>query len=373
MNQVNLPYMDRLFPLPLYKFVKTVIKYGGISSSGLRNVPAWLVKLILLEPLRWIELTYNGRVRRQELPQDPVFILGYYRSGTSFLHELLTQDDRFGYHTNFQMILPDIMLGSEWILAPFFDFICRVFNLRDPVHRIQMSFRFPGEEDGAMTTSLNPRGAAWGWFFPKIMLEHYRKYALLEHIPEDDIHKWTDDYLFLLRKISLAGRGKRLLLKSPPHTARVKLLLFLFPKARFIMIHRNPYDVYASNKRFWQVTNRIYALGSTKGVDFHRIILDSYAMVMRKYLAEKDRIPEGQLVEIPYQELINQPLDTIRQVYQSLQLGDFSYCEHAMKNYLQGQKNYVRLSHELPPAERAMARQKLTPFLKHWGYPEDPT
>ena len=40
--------------------------------------------------------------------------------------------------------------------------------------------------------------------------------------------------------------SKRLLLKSPVHTARVRILKRLFPDAQFVYIHRNPYDVFRS-------------------------------------------------------------------------------------------------------------------------------
>ena len=361
--------MKRLFPLPLYAFIKMVYKNGGISLKGLRNVPAWMTKLILFEPLRWIELTYNKRIEQHSLTKDPVFVLGFYRSGTSFLHEFLSQDDRFGYHTNFQMILPDIMLGSEKVLVPFLNTICRIFNLQDPVHRIQMSFRYPGEEDGAMTTSLNPRGSALGWFFPKVMMEQFHKYVLFENIQESEMEGWKEDFIFLLKKVSLASKGKQLILKSPPHTARIKMLLSLFPNAKFIFIHRNPYDVYASNKRFWKVTNRIYALGSTRSVDFNNIILDTYAKIMQQYLLEKDLIPEGNLIEVPYQEFIKRPMEYMENIYETLQLNDFSYCKPIMQKYIEGQKTFIRLKHELPPEERLMVTQKLEPFLRHWNYP----
>ncbi len=161
--------MNRLFPLPLYVFAKIVYQNGGVSWRGLRNVPSWLVKTILLEPLRWIELAYHTKINQHVIAKDPVFILGYFRSGTSFLHELMTQDNRFGYHTIYQMIFPESMLCSEKILSPWLNFICRIFRLKDPVHRIPMNFSYPGEEDGAMATSLNKRSAVWGFFFPKNM------------------------------------------------------------------------------------------------------------------------------------------------------------------------------------------------------------
>lgn len=361
--------MDKLFPLPLYTFVKTASQNGGLAFRGLKNLPPWLLKMIVFEPLRWAELTYNPRVNKHVMEEDPVFILGFYRSGTSYMHQFLTMDDRFGYHTNFQMILPDLMLSSERFMAPFLDFICRTFNLQDPVHRIQMSFKFPGEEDAAMTTALNPRGAQWGYFFPKIMLEQFNKYVMFEGITGEDLDLWKRDFHFLLKKISLASKGKQLVLKSPPNTARVKLLLSMYPNAKFIFIHRNPYEVYASNKRFWQVTRRIYALGGFKGVNVNEVIMETYAEIMNKYLAEKDAIPEGQLIEMPYADFIQQPMENMRKIYETLKLKDFNYCESIMQAYVDRQKSYIRLKHELPADEKAMVRQKFEPFLQAWNYP----
>lgn len=360
--------MNRLFPLPVYTFLKFVYRNGGLTFSGLRNLPPWLIKTILFEPLRWIELTYNKKINGHTFEKDPVFILGFYRSGTSYLHEFLTQDDRLGYHTVFQMVMPEIMLGSEKKLTPVLDFICRVFNIQDDVHRIRLSFRYPGEEDAAMTTALNPRGAQLGYFFPKKMLEHFQKYVLFENVPLSEKAAWEQDFMFLLRKISLANKGKQLILKSPPNTARVQQLLSLFPKAKFIMIHRNPYEVYASNKRFWKVTNRVYALGETRSVDVSAIILDTYAAIMRRYLEEKDLIPEGQLIEIRYEDFIQNPLENMRTIYETLDLGDFAYCERKMRAYVEKQRNYVRLTHELPAGEREQVSQKWAAFIRHWHY-----
>ncbi|CAM9517606.1 unnamed protein product, partial [Phaeothamnion confervicola] len=54
--------------------------------------------------------------------------------------------------------------------------------------------------------------------------------------------RWEKCWLHFLRKVSFAGGAdeKRLLLKSPAHTARVRVLLKLFPNAQFIYVHRNP-------------------------------------------------------------------------------------------------------------------------------------
>jgi len=362
--------MKRLFPLPLYSFVKIAYQSGGISLKGIKNLPPWLIKTILFEPLRWIELAaHHNRIRKHTITKHPVFILGFYRSGTSYLHEFMTQDDRFGYHTNFQMVLPEIMLSSEKVLSPFFDFICRTFRIRDSVHRVPLSFRFPGEEDATMTTSVNPRGAQWGYFFPKKMNESFEKYVMFENITAPELEAWKQEFVFLLKKISLANRHKQLVLKSPPNTARIKLLLSLFPDAKFVFIHRNPYEVYLSNQRFWKVTQNIYALGKTKSVDVNSIILDTYTRMMNRYLSEKALVPPGRLVEIRYDDLVQQPLETMRKIYNTIELGDFSYCENKLRSFAERQKKFVRLQHEIPEGERKLVGEKLQPFLKQWNYP----
>ena len=66
---------------------------------------------------------------------------------------------------------------------------------------------------------------------------------------QSEFEAWKQEFVFLLKKISLANHNKQLVLKSPPNTARIKLLLSLFPNAKFIFIHRNPYEVYVSNKQ----------------------------------------------------------------------------------------------------------------------------
>jgi omega-hydroxy-beta-dihydromenaquinone-9 sulfotransferase len=150
--------MNQFYPLPIYTFLKIAHENGGFSIKKFKNIMPWFMKTILFEPFRWVELAmYNKKIVRHAINKDPIFILGFYRSGTSYLHHFLTQDNRFGYHSNFQMIFPDMMLSCENWMSPAFEFIFRFFNLNDPVHRIPLSFRFPGEEDGAMTTSLNAR------------------------------------------------------------------------------------------------------------------------------------------------------------------------------------------------------------------------
>jgi omega-hydroxy-beta-dihydromenaquinone-9 sulfotransferase len=363
--------MNRLFPLPIYSFLRLVLKNGGISAQKIKNTPPWILKTIFFEPIRWIELAlFNRKIRQHKLGKDPLFILGFYRSGTSYLHECFTQDDRLGYHNNFQMVLPEIMLSTEKLLLPVFEFTCRLFNLKDSVHRVPLSFRFPGEEDATMTTYLDPMGAQWGYFFPKMMEQQFQKYVLFENLSDSELEAWKESFSYLLKKISIANNNKQLVLKSPPNTARIKLLLDLYPNAKFIFIHRNPYQVYASNKRFWEVVQKVFALQGTNGVNVNDIILETYSKMMLRYLKEKDSVPAGQLTELAYDHFVQNPVECLRNAYHELRLEDFSYCEEKMKAFTGRQKQFVQLKHTLLEVERSMVYKKLKPIFQHWNYPD---
>jgi hypothetical protein len=67
-----------------------------------------------------------------------------------------------------------------------------------------------------------------------------------------DEDKWSKSFLYLIKKLVVRegnNKNRRLIIKSPVHTARVPLLRKLFPNAKFIYIHRHPYEIYQSSSR----------------------------------------------------------------------------------------------------------------------------
>ena len=361
--------MQNYFPIPLFTLIRLIRYNNGLDIRKIKNLFPWLLKTIVLEPFRWIELaTQNQKILKHSIQKEPIFVLGFYRSGTTYLHQFLTQDDRMGYHSVFQMVFPEIMLSSEKWLLPVMESMAKLFKMEDPVHRTPLSWRFLGEEDATMTTSLNPQGAQWGYFFPSKMMEYFNRYVLFEDLSQSEKQSWIDTFLYLIKKISIANQGKQLVLKSPPQTARVKLLLSLFPKAKFIFIHRNPYEVFASNRRFWNIAKDIYTIGNTKSVDVDSIILNTYSKTMDHYLSDYTTIPEGQLVELAYTDFINKPLENMRHIYETLQLDDFNYCLAKMTSFADQQKSFVRLDHKLDLKDVNRVSEKWGSFIKHWDY-----
>src|SRR6185312_7103815 len=185
-------------------------------------------------------------------------------------------------------------------MTPVLEKLTKTFRTQNHFHRIPFTWHFPGEEDVAMLSSMNRNAAQWGVLFPFKATDAFTKYVLFEKISNDEMQKWKDSYLYLVKKISLANQRKPLVLKSPPNTARIPQLLSLFPNARFVYISRNPLQVYCSGKRLWEMIIKKYALGNCSAADLQQIILETYSESMNRYMKDKLLIPQDKLIEIPY-------------------------------------------------------------------------
>lgn len=362
--------MNGFFPLPLFSFIRIVIRNGGLKGKGVLRSSAWFIKTVLFEPLRWIELlTKSKRIRNHKIEYPPVFILGYYRSGTTYLQELFMQDDRLGFMSAYQTIFPEIMLTCEKWMTPMLEFFTGLFNRRNVFHRKPFSWNSTGEEDLALTTGMSPLAAQWGYFFPEKMLCYFEKYVMFENITDSELQAWKKVYFHLLKKISLANKGKPLVLKNPPNTARIKLLLSLFPDASFVFIRRNPYDLFASKKRLLKALEVSYCLGRACSVEYDRVITETFSRLMYGYLKDKALITQGKLVEIEYKDLLHEPVKTMKYIYESLQMDDFSHCETKMSSYIALQKHYKVLQHKLEITEESYMSEKCGSIIRELGYP----
>ena len=259
------------------------------------------------------------------------------------------------------------MLTFERILTPLLELSSKLIKAKNPFHRIPLTWHSPGEEDVGLTGMVSPYALQWGYLFPQKINHYLEKYVLFENISDDEIQDWKNTYLYLLKKLSIANKSRQLVLKNPPNTARIKMLLSLFPDAKFIYIHRNPFEVYASNKRLWEMIRDVYMLGRSRSVNFSNIILDTYSKMMTRYLQDKALIPPGQLMEVQYETFIENPVDTMKNIYRRLNLGDFNYCKPAMAAYACKQKNYLLVKHCLLPDEHNAVSERWKNFIEYYN------
>ncbi len=197
---------------------------------------------------KWFEVNWQAATRRMDaaaaLPEDPVFVLGLWRSGTTALHELLAACGRWAIPQTWQCFNPSTCFLSG---PPSEEAV-----VRRPMDQGRIATRGPQEDEFALLLLGEP-SAYRGFIDPRRLRECGR---LLWSGGEGPLMRWQD----FLRGIAAAAPGARLLLKSPNHTFRLPLLRTLFPRARFIWIGRHTGEVLASNRKMWRAMMELYAL-----------------------------------------------------------------------------------------------------------------
>jgi hypothetical protein len=324
--------LQAIYKPPIISFTKTIKENGGVLPKQLHHLLVWMIKLILFEPLRLTELAiFNRKIEACIIDKPPLFILGHYRSGTTYLQRLLAQDKQFGYQTIFHSGLPELMLGFEGFIKPVLSFITKLTKAENKFHKVPFTWDFPGEEDVALTAFSYEDSAQWGVLYPYKYEEYFKKYISFSG-PESNANAWVKNYCYFLKKLYIKNKFRRLILKSPPNTARIPLLLHLFPDAQFIHIYRNPYDVFASSKRFWQIINRYYALRPVEEAKIPQLIIHTYSSMMSRYLETKNLIPHNQLMEVQFEALTEKPMKSLEMIYSNFNIKNFEPVQKELLN-----------------------------------------
>jgi omega-hydroxy-beta-dihydromenaquinone-9 sulfotransferase len=183
----------------------------------------------------------------------------------------------------------------------------------------------------------------------------------------EDLDRWKGAMRNFIQKLTFS-RGKRVVLKSPPHLGRVRVLLELFPEAKFIHINRNPYEVYLSTKHMWQTGFSLSHLQKPQPQKLEEVILTWYTELYALFARDRDLIPPGSLCEIKFEELVSKPLEVLQEIYETLGFPGFEEFRARVTPYLEAQKSYKRNRYVLDDKTKESIRQRWGPTCAHYGY-----
>jgi hypothetical protein len=306
---------------------------------------------------------YRDRVRSVRVP-PPLFILGHWRTGTTHLHNLLAVDRRFAFPNNYQVMYPHTFLCLERLEAQAFDHLIPEHRPQD---NVALGAALPQEDEFALTV-LSQCSSHLGWVFPRRQ-DHYQRYLTFRGVPEGEVRRWKKAFVGFVKKLTWKY-GRPLLLKSPPHTARIRLLLDLFPEARFVHIHRNPFTVFQSTRHTQEMILASMRVQDPRCFDVEEHVLACYDEMYEAFFAERGLIAPGRYHEIGFEELEQDPLGQMQKLYEGLGLDGFADVEPALRGYVASQRDYRKNEFRPLPEplrERIATRWRRT-FVE-WGYP----
>jgi hypothetical protein len=324
---------------------------------------------VLSSPIRgWQQLVHGRRIAAVKLPASPIFVIGHWRSGTTHLHNLLYQDPSLGCVSMFQAMVPGCSLsGGAWLKA----MMASIVPLKRPMDNMQWPVDAP-QEDEITLAKLTPYSFYIRSLFPMESADLFRRYVLLEDAPEDMTREIVTKYRRILQVATLQAGGRRLVLKNPVNTARIRTLRQLFPEAKFVHIVRHPYEVYASTVHLHTRVLPLTTLQRVPEKPSVPIILSIYEDMMRRYLEDRDALPPGSVVDVRYEDLVRDPLSELRRIYNTLGLTGFAQAEPAIRSYVDAQRGYEknRLA-DLPAEERREVTKRLDFLFREFGYASD--
>jgi hypothetical protein len=356
--------MGPIFGSSFRDSMKLLISNGSIPLKHLMRVIFINVISIVGIPFRIREyLLYNRKIKRTKLKSPPIFIIGHWRSGTTHLHNLICQDPQFGYITMLEASFPKSFMSNS-----FFKFFMKEFLPdRRPMDNIRMGVDETQEDEMALG-NLFPYTFYNSWYFPKRMMEFYYKYVRFKNIPPKAARSWKQWYDYLLRKTTLNMKGKRLLLKNPANTARIKFLLDLYPEAKFIHIYRNPYIVYLSTRHYYSNTMERFMFQNVTSDLIEENFIKIYKDMMNYYFKEKKLIPKNNLVEIKFEDLELDPIDQLKKIYTKLNLSGFENNKLKFVRYLEGLKEYKKNKYQLRDKDLNIVRKHWSFAINKWNY-----
>lgn len=335
------------------------IRPGALPKALLTSLATPVSSLVS----RIEEGAYDERLAAQPVTA-PLFVLGHWRSGTTHLHNLLGLDERFAYPRFIDVMLPHTFLKAGRVMSATFGMSLPAtrFGLDDvPFHADA-----PFEEDFALAimTTLSPY---MSWVFPD-RAAHYDRFLTLDDASPDELRTWKEALVRFLRKVELRY-GRPLVLKSPPHTARLRLLTELFPDARFVHIHRHPFEVYDSTRRLHATCRRYFSLQGLEYDDRERV-LSLYEQTYRAFFRDRASLPAGRFVELSFEQLRREPMPQLERIYDALQLPPIAAARPAFERYLAGQAAYKPRTYAPPPDEvRRPIVERWRPMFEAWNYP----
>jgi hypothetical protein len=337
-----------------------------------RYVPRLLLvtatSLLSLPWRAWESVRHGRRIAATPIAAAPIFIIGHWRSGTTHLHNLMSQDTNLGFLTMYQAMVPTCsIVGGARLKA----LLGRIVPLQRPMDEMTWPMDAPQEEEIPLS-KMTPHGFYLQAMFPRLARHLFRKTVLLEGAAAGVAAEIKRHYLRLLQIATLHAGGRRLVLKNPVNTARIRLLIELFPDAKFVHIHRNPFDVFASTLHMHPRVFGMTTLQEMRPADTAAGIIELYADMMRRYLADRALIPSGNLVEVRFDDLERQPLAELARIYETLGLPGFAAAEPAFAGYIAAQKSYRKNSLTLAPADRARLIESWDFAFRALGYPTAP-
>jgi len=305
---------------------------GSIGEN--RQIPEAarpMVEARVSEPLVQRLRLYGERARHPEIARQkivaPLIVIGLPRSGTTFLHALLSRDPVARSPMAWQISNLSPPPRQETI-----DTDPRIAATEAAQARLPEDFklmhlvgpRLPEECNTIMAPSFVSPNFDSGLHVP----EHMQWFMQADAGPALEVHRHT------LQHLQAFTAGDRWVLKAPPHMFHMAALIAAYPDAQIVFPHRDPADT---------IPSLASLIASIRGwifpeVDKARIgqeQLEYWATALERALAFRDDPAQAvRFCDVSYADLVARPMETAAAIYDHFGMTFSAAAEAAMRAFL---------------------------------------
>lgn len=325
-----------------------------------------LVSAILAIPafIEW--LIFRGPIKRTKLKKDPVYIVGHWRTGTTYLQNLMTRDPQFAWFDP----LKTITFNNCILLKPILKkIIAKFIKGTRAMDNLEYEMNLPMEEVFAQAT-ISTQAIAHMLVFPDGGRgAKFINTAFTDEQPEKEQREWLRAYDYVLKKATYIEHGKQLLLKSPENTCRIGLLKKRYKGAKFINMYRNPYRVIMSTINMFNKEMSLFCLNDKPTEGFiEDTVIDLFERVYRKAFKELYSLPESEYIDICYEDFCDDPEGNLKKIYKHLGLKGYKKALPYFKKYIKEQENYQKNEFVLRDDLREKINGRMGFYFERYGY-----
>ncbi|GLK80207.1 sulfotransferase family protein [Methylopila turkensis] len=252
------------------------------------------------------------------LALPPVLIVGFWRSGTTLLHEMLAADRRFAAPTLIDVLCPTDAPYLRKAKQRLTGAIAPLMPATRVVDNVAVTPRSPQEEEAALCHLGAPSSFAAA-YFPKRRDAILAEALFFDGAP-DARERWRAAHEHFMRLMVVKYPGRCILLKNPSNSTRIPDLLALYPSALFVRIDRDPAEVVPSFQRMTDVANEAFSLqGRAPPLD-REAATRFHARVTAKLDADWPLVAPERRVEVLYETFAPAPLRSVDAIYRGLGL-----------------------------------------------------
>jgi hypothetical protein len=265
--------------------------------------------------------------------QRPLIVLGMPRTGTTVISYLLDRDPARRSLLHWQCVDPIPPASTETLRTD-----PRCVALLEEQRKIleivkQANVPLPHWEDADGPTedmfihNQDFKGLSWDSFLSN---SRYYKW-LFEETDMTSTYEYQKRYLQVLQSTAPGTWS----LKMPSHSVHIDTLLKVFPDARLVWAHRDPYKATGSLANLWKLPKGMVLQPDAIDLDaMGRDAMDQMRYHVERPLRARDRIGDERFFHMYYHEMMRDPMDVMRRIYEWADDPLTAETEARMQNWL---------------------------------------